>query len=85
VTLAGSLGSVVFGVWLAIMILSPAPMLASIRPDSYFPLLLHVLGAMTLVGVVAAGVVTELVVARSEESALLRRLVAIWAMGAKPT
>lgn len=50
-------------------------MLASIRPDSWnFPLLLHVLGAMTLVGAVAAGMVTELVAARAEEPALLRRL-----------
>jgi hypothetical protein len=61
-------------------------MLASIRPDSWnFPLLVHVLGAMTLVGAVAAGVVTELVAARSEEPALLRRLAfRIFLLGALP-
>jgi hypothetical protein len=50
-------------------------MLAAIRPEAWnFPLLLHVLGAMTLVGAVGAGVVAELAAARADEPALLRRL-----------
>jgi len=61
-------------------------MFGAIRPDSWnFPLLLHVLGAMTLVGAVTAGVVTELVAARAEEPALLRRLAfRIFLLGALP-
>ncbi len=50
-------------------------MLAAIRPDAWnFPLLLHVFGAMVLVGAVAAGVVTELAATRAQEPAYLRRL-----------
>jgi hypothetical protein len=49
--------------------------LASIRPDSWnFPLFLHVLGAMVLVGAAAVGVAAELVAGRSEDPARLRRL-----------
>ncbi len=49
--------------------------LASIRPDSWnFPLLLHVLGAMVLVGSAALGSVAALGAASSEESEFLRRL-----------
>ncbi len=49
--------------------------LASIRPDSWnFPLLLHVLGAMVLVGSAALGSVAALGAARSDESEFLRRL-----------
>jgi hypothetical protein len=49
--------------------------LASIRPDSWnVPLLLHVLGAMVLVGAAATGSVASLSSARSPESAFLRRL-----------
>ena len=61
-------------------------MLASIRPDSWnFPLLLHALGAMVLVGAVAAGVVAELAATRAEEPALLRRLAfRIFLIGALP-
>jgi hypothetical protein len=61
-------------------------MLASIRPDSWnFPLLLHVFGALVLVGAVAAGVITELVSTRAEEPALLRRLAfRIFLFGALP-
>ena len=61
-------------------------MFASIRPDSWnFPLLLHVLGAMVLVGAVAAGVVTELAATRADEPALLRRLAfRIFLLGALP-
>ncbi|MEP6892439.1 MAG: hypothetical protein ABI927_01555 [Gaiellaceae bacterium] len=61
-------------------------MLASIRPDSWnFPLLLHVFGAMVLVGAVAAGVVAEFVSTRGEEAALLRRLAfRIFLLGALP-
>ena len=45
-------------------------MLAIIRPDSWnFPLFLHVLGAIVLVGAVAA---TLLAAGRSKDSALLR-------------
>ena len=58
-------------------------MLAFARP--HFPLLLHVLGAMTLVGAVAAGVVAELVATRAEEPAYLRRLAfRIFLLGALP-
>ena len=61
-------------------------MLASIRPDSWnFPLLLHVLGAMVLVGTVAAGVVAELASARADEPTFLRRLAfRIFLLGALP-
>ncbi len=49
--------------------------LASIRPDSWnFPLLLHVLGAMVLVGSAALGSVAALGSSSSTESAFLRRL-----------
>jgi hypothetical protein len=45
------------------------------RPDSFnFPLLVHVLGAMVLVGTVAAGVTVELVSMRSQAPERLRRL-----------
>jgi hypothetical protein len=45
------------------------------RPDSFdFPLLVHVLGAMILVGTVAAGVTLELVSVRSAAPERLRRL-----------
>jgi hypothetical protein len=48
-------------------------MLALVRPDSWnFPLFLHVLGAMTLVGAVAA---TAIAAGRSQSSPLLRRVV----------
>ena len=58
-------------------------MLAFARP--HFPLLLHVLGAMTLVGAVGAGVVAELAAARAEEPAYLRRLAfRIFLLGALP-
>jgi hypothetical protein len=46
-----------------------------VRPDSFnFPLLVHVLGAMVLVGTVAAGVTVELVAMRSQAPERLRRL-----------
>jgi hypothetical protein len=61
-------------------------MLAWIRPDSWnLPLLVHVLGALVLVGAVAAGVVAELASTRAGESALLRRLAfRIFLLGALP-
>jgi len=61
-------------------------MLASIRPDSWnLPLLLHVLGAMVLVGAVGAGVVVELASTRAEEPAFLRRLAfRVLVLGAVP-
>ena len=50
-------------------------MLAWIRPHAFdFPLLVHVLGAMVLVGAVAAGVTAELVSVGSEAPERLRRL-----------
>ena len=50
-------------------------MLGAIRPDSWnFPLFLHVVGALVLVGTVTAGVVAELVSARSEEGGRLRQV-----------
>ena len=50
-------------------------MLASIRPDSWnFPLFLHVLGAMMLVGAATVGVTAELVSGHSEDPDRLRRL-----------
>ncbi len=49
--------------------------LASIRPDSWnFPLLLHVLGAMVLVGAAALGSIAALTGGGSSESPFLRRL-----------
>lgn len=49
--------------------------LASIRPDAWnLPLLLHVLGAMVLVGAAALGSTAALASNRSSESAYLRRL-----------
>lgn len=49
--------------------------LASIRPDSWnFPLLLHVLGAMVLVGSAALGSIASLASGGSAESGFLRRL-----------
>jgi hypothetical protein len=49
--------------------------LASIGPDSWnLPLLVHVLGAMVLVGCAALGALASLQSARSPEDALLRRL-----------
>ena len=49
--------------------------LASIRPDSWnVPLMLHVLGAMVLVGGAALGATASLLSARSPEDALLRTL-----------
>jgi hypothetical protein len=49
--------------------------LASIRPDSWnFPLLLHVLGAMVLVGAAALGSIAALGSGGSSESPFLRRL-----------
>jgi hypothetical protein len=49
--------------------------LASVRPDSWnVPLLLHVLGAMVLVGAAAVGSVAALASSGSSESAFLRRL-----------
>jgi hypothetical protein len=49
--------------------------LASIRPDSWnFPLLLHVLGAMVLVGAAAIGSISALASGRDEDSGFLRRL-----------
>ena len=48
--------------------------LASIRPDSWnFPLFLHVLGAMVLVGAVTAAVVAQLAPSGAGDSATLRR------------
>jgi hypothetical protein len=48
--------------------------LASVRPDSWnFPLFLHVLGAMILVGAVTAAVVAQLTAARVAEPDRLRR------------
>jgi hypothetical protein len=50
-------------------------MLASIRPDDWnLPLFLHVLGALVLVGTVAAATILLLASARSGEPAYLRRL-----------
>jgi hypothetical protein len=47
----------------------------SLRPDSFnFPLLVHVLGAMLLIGTIAAGVTAELVSVRSNAPEHLRRL-----------
>jgi formate hydrogenlyase subunit 3/multisubunit Na+/H+ antiporter MnhD subunit len=52
-------------------------MLALVRPDSWnLPLFLHVLGAVTLVGSVAAAALSA---GRSHESPLLRR-VAFWTL-----
>jgi hypothetical protein len=52
-------------------------MLALVRPDSWnFPLFLHVLGAVVLVGAVAA---TALAASGSRDSVLLRR-VAFWTL-----
>jgi hypothetical protein len=49
--------------------------IASIRPDSWnLPLLLHVLGAMVLVGAAAVGSVAALSSVRSDEGSFLRRL-----------
>jgi hypothetical protein len=49
--------------------------LASIRPDSWnFPLFLHVLGAMVLVGAAAIGSISALASGRGDESGFLRRL-----------
>lgn len=49
--------------------------LASIRPDSWnLPLLLHVLGAMVLVGAATVGSTASLAAGRSDEGAFLRRL-----------
>lgn len=49
--------------------------LAAIRPDSWnFPLLLHVGGAMVLVGAAALGSIASLGSLRSPEDAFLRRL-----------
>ena len=49
--------------------------LASVRPDSWnFPLLLHVLGAMVLVGAATVGSVAALSSAGSDEGSFLRRL-----------
>ncbi len=49
--------------------------LASIRPDSWnLPLLLHVLGAMVLVGAAAVGSTASLASGRSSEGEYLRRL-----------
>ena len=48
--------------------------LASIRPDGWnFPLFLHVLGAMVLMGAVAAAVVTQLAPVASSQADTLRR------------
>jgi hypothetical protein len=60
-------------------------MLAAIRADSVnFPLLLHVLGAMLLVGAVAAAV-AALVLSRSERGAALQRTaLRALALGALP-
>jgi hypothetical protein len=50
-------------------------MLAAIRPDSWdFPLLLHVLGAMVLVGAAATGSIAALTAARASDAAAMRRL-----------
>ena len=50
-------------------------LLASIRPDSWnFPLFLHVLGAMVLVGAVTTSVAGELVATRTAEPARVRRV-----------
>ena len=50
-------------------------LLSSIRPDSWnVPLLLHVLGAMVLVGAAGLGATASLLSVRSPEDALLRRL-----------
>ena len=50
-------------------------MLATIRPDSWnFPLLLHVLGAMVLVGAAATAVTAEFVSVGSEDPGRLRRV-----------
>ena len=58
-------------------------MLAFARP--HFPLLLHVFGAMVLVGAVAAGAVVELAANRSDEPAYLRRVAfRIFLLGALP-
>jgi len=49
--------------------------LAAIRPDDWdFPLLLHVLGAMVLVGAATVGVVAELGSTAASEPGYLRRL-----------
>ena len=49
--------------------------LASIRPDSWnFPLFLHVLGAMVLVGAAAIGSVSALASGKGDDSGFLRRL-----------
>ena len=50
-------------------------MLASIRPDSWdFPLLLHVGGAMVLVGAAATGSIVALTAQRASDPAAMRRL-----------
>lgn len=49
-------------------------LLAAIRPDSWnFPLFLHILGAMVLVGAVTAAVVAQLTPAGPFDSGTLRR------------
>ena len=48
-------------------------MLAVVRPDSWnFPLLLHVLGAMVLVGAVTLGVLSLVVAWRTSSEAMIR-------------
>jgi hypothetical protein len=48
---------------------------AHFRPDSWnFPLLLHVLGAMVLVGAAAVGSTASLAAGRSDEGEFLRKL-----------
>ncbi len=50
-------------------------MLASIRPDSWnFPLFVHVLGAIVLVGAATVGVTAQLMAGRSEDPDRLRGL-----------
>lgn len=49
--------------------------IGSIRPDSWnFPLLLHVLGAMVLVGAAAIGSISALASGKGEDSGFMRRL-----------
>jgi hypothetical protein len=53
---------------------------AAIRPDDWnFPLFLHVLGAMVLVGTVATVAIAELSSSRRSEAALMRR-VSFWSL-----
>jgi hypothetical protein len=55
-------------------------LIAAIRPDDWnFPLLLHVLGAMVLVGTVGAVAIAELSSSRRSEPALMRR-VSFWSL-----